>query len=444
MLNKSFYCLPAILLCGVWLKPEACKACTVPVFRYALEKWQPDKYEVLLFHRGALTAEQSVLLQRITGQDDRQPGLANVRVTQVDLDANPSAEHLAAFEPHSSASLPFMVVRTPGRSGPPSVVRAESFSQQSVDSLLDSPLRKEIAERILRGDSVVWILLESGNKEQDDAAFTRLTLELDRLQKTIKLPELAAEDAKELGIESGSVKLAFSAIRLARNDPSDQFLADMLLRVEPDLLDEEFRNKTMAFPVFGRGRALHALVGDGVSAEMIEDASRFLTGECQCTVKAENPGVDLLMAVDWDGLVEPTPQKETELPPLAGLAGFAEPAASAESKAGLPDQQAQGDSVAALTSQTSEGMPAKSAGPASSTETSPSVATTDNATAMAVANKFPGSSDTSGPAMAAAETTQSESEKSPILRNVLLVVAAVVLIVFAGSLLIGKKQPDNG
>ena len=28
-------------------------ACTVPVFRYALERWQPDAYEATLFSRGA-------------------------------------------------------------------------------------------------------------------------------------------------------------------------------------------------------------------------------------------------------------------------------------------------------------------------------------------------------------------------------------------------------
>jgi hypothetical protein len=29
-------------------------ACSVPVFRYALERWQPSKYELVVFHKGPL------------------------------------------------------------------------------------------------------------------------------------------------------------------------------------------------------------------------------------------------------------------------------------------------------------------------------------------------------------------------------------------------------
>jgi hypothetical protein len=78
----------------------------------------------------------------------------------------------------------------------------------------------------------------------------------------------------------------------------------------------------MAFPIFGRGRALYALVGNGIAPDLIEEASQFLCGACQCTVKRENPGVDLLMHVAWDQLVEPTEAVDASLPPLAGFSGF--------------------------------------------------------------------------------------------------------------------------
>ena len=40
--------------------------CNIPVFRYALERWPADSYEVILFHRGPLTAaEQALADQRI-------------------------------------------------------------------------------------------------------------------------------------------------------------------------------------------------------------------------------------------------------------------------------------------------------------------------------------------------------------------------------------------
>ena len=56
---------------------------------------------------------------------------------------------------------------------------------------------------------------------------------------------------------------------------------------------------------------------------MIEEASRFLAGACQCTVKTENPGVDLLVAFNWDENVQITEPKMEEEVPLTGLGAFA-------------------------------------------------------------------------------------------------------------------------
>ncbi len=85
---------------------------------------------------------------------------------------------------------------------------------------------------------------------------------------------------------------------------------------------KDFKNEPMAFPVFGRGRVLYALIGKGINAGTIEQACRDLTGPCTCQVKDQNPGTDLLMAVNWEKLVTPTAQEEKELPPLTGLIGF--------------------------------------------------------------------------------------------------------------------------
>ena len=40
----------------------ASEACQVPVFRYALERWQPDPYELVIVHKGSLPKEQAPLL----------------------------------------------------------------------------------------------------------------------------------------------------------------------------------------------------------------------------------------------------------------------------------------------------------------------------------------------------------------------------------------------
>ena len=38
-------------------------ACSVPVFRYALERWPPDAYEVLILHDGPLAERDQELLE---------------------------------------------------------------------------------------------------------------------------------------------------------------------------------------------------------------------------------------------------------------------------------------------------------------------------------------------------------------------------------------------
>ena len=151
-----------------------------------------------------------------------------------------------------------------------------------------------------------------------------LTKELSRLQNELKLPEIEDQDLSDLTADPESLKIRFSAVRLSRNNDAEAAFRNMLLHVEHDLLDEAYIDQPMAFPVFGRGRVLYALVGDGLMPELIEEACQFLTGACQCTVKAENPGVDLLMQVDWDNFIQPMDVPDTALPPLAGFTGFGE------------------------------------------------------------------------------------------------------------------------
>ncbi|MBM3889970.1 MAG: hypothetical protein FJ388_12715, partial [Verrucomicrobia bacterium] len=58
---KNRRCLPAVLAALAVMLGPVVFACSVPVFRYALERWQQDDYPVTIVHRGKLTAEQNKL-----------------------------------------------------------------------------------------------------------------------------------------------------------------------------------------------------------------------------------------------------------------------------------------------------------------------------------------------------------------------------------------------
>ena len=58
--------VPLLIAGCVALSATPSWACSVPVYRYALERWWPDPYEVIVFHRGELTEQQQAILKDLT------------------------------------------------------------------------------------------------------------------------------------------------------------------------------------------------------------------------------------------------------------------------------------------------------------------------------------------------------------------------------------------
>lgn len=301
-------------------------ACSVPVFRYALEHWQPDPYTVIVVHKEELSDEHRATIRSLQPKRADGSPIANT-VVEV-LDMNSKQGPLIMVDSSKSdvpVKYPLVVVQSPAKWGPSQTIWQGELTTDNIAAVMDSPARTQIGKRLVDGESVVWALLECGRKEEDDAAFKVLTEELARLETELKLPEVEEEDLGDLSVNPESLRIAFSAVRVARDDPREHVFVEMLSRVEADLRDEDISSQPMAFPIFGRGRALYALVGKGIAPDVITEASKFLTGACQCTVKQQNPGVDLIMNVDWDTLVISTEPLDQDLPPLAGFSGFGVP-----------------------------------------------------------------------------------------------------------------------
>lgn len=265
-------------------------ACNIPVFRYALDHWPSDPYRLTVLHRGPLTDEHREWLKVV----DRHAGgdFPVVVLELVDLNVKPDA---ADGLPAAAMDGPWLVVRYPAPTRIEVPVWSGPLRPDVIAALLDSPARRELAQRILTGDSAVWILLTSGDTARDDAVEKWLRDEVQRLAKELKLPERTSAPQDQLP-DDRPLKLAFSVLRVARNDPAEAMLVQMLLNTEDDLPG---RSDPMVFPVFGRGRAMPALIGAGITPDNIEDAASFLAGPCTCEVKRDNPGVDLLMTANW-------------------------------------------------------------------------------------------------------------------------------------------------
>jgi hypothetical protein len=291
-LRHSSFLRLCVLCASVVFSSGVAHACNVPVFRYALERWRPDRYEVVLFHRGPLAAEEQAALEPLYNAEDQE----RLTLTKVDLDKPLAPDFQQLWDAQEKAELPWLVVLYPTqlRIGQP--VWAGQVNAETASLLTNSPARQELAKRLISGQTAVWLLLESGDAAADDQATALLEEQLKELQKTLELPELTATPEDEVR-SAIPLAVAFSVLRVSRSDPKERLLAQMLLGSEEDLRE---RSDAMVFPVFGRGRALFPLVGAGITAQNIADAAGFLVGPCSCQLKEFNPGVDLLNTADWD------------------------------------------------------------------------------------------------------------------------------------------------
>jgi hypothetical protein len=288
------------------------------VFRYALERWRINSgeecYQAMVFHRGPLAAEDEEVIAALRTSAEGQGGPANLTVETVDLAGEVPPVLRKLWQEQREAKLPHLVLRYPYRDDERQTIWSGPLRADLVRALLDSPARRDIARRLLKGDSVVWLLLESGDKEKDDAAAAVLQTQLRRLEKSLQLPDPAGDNSVQL-LSNLPLRLVFSTVRVKRTDPAETMLIQMLLHTEPDLV--QF-TEPMVFPVFGRGRALEGLIGKGINADTIENAAQFLCGACSCLIKRLNPGVDLLIAADWDAVIEDRDAVQPTMPSLKG------------------------------------------------------------------------------------------------------------------------------
>ena len=334
---------------------SACSArpvfgCAIPIFRYALERWAPDAYEAVIIHRGPL-AEDEPAYSLLKGDEAE---LLNLRISTIDLETSTENEVTSLLGGAIPETLPALAIWYPLQKGRAAPFWTGEFTPAAVKALIQSPKRLQLAQRLTDGQTAVWVVVESGNAAKDKAATQLLDRQLATATKELQ------ETASELGSATGAEELEmpalsheFSTLTISRSDPKERMLLEMLLKSESDLGD--YADEPIIFPVFGRGRVLYALASEGINADTIRETIAFITGPCGCEIKMLNPGVDLLMAVNWDAAVMQFYQEfyetmdpgmaEEPLPELTGV--FPDEPSDA-------DLNAQGEVVAAAISESAQ------------------------------------------------------------------------------------------
>lgn len=297
---------PLLVLAATGLEP-AC-ACDTPVYRYAITRWPAAPYDMIIFNDGNLA---DVVRQSLVGLEDeigKAEPPANLQVTSVDV-REPIPPEFASVSPaHRSERLPAAVLCYPQEGGGRRVVWSGPPDSVAFTGLLESPVRREIARRLIAGTPGVWVLVNGGRPDRDDPAARRLA------------------------------RMGLSVVRLSRTDPGERFFLSMLLKSEPDLMG--ISGEPIVFPMFGRGRVLYALVGRGITDENVATADAFIRGPCACEVKDQNPGIDMLMAADWDQAYGDSEAVGLTLPPEEEAATNAPETGAGEAPAAVSDTNA--------------------------------------------------------------------------------------------------------
>ena len=269
-------------------------ACNVPVFRYALERWKSDAYDVIVFHNDELSEQQTRFVQSLTKESKH----TNIQVQSKDLRDGEQDSYRELWKTVSASknpNLPYVVIQSKVRDRTINAWHG-SINEAIKLGITQSPARKEITNRLLQGDSVVWLILKSNNDAKNSAARKMLQASTKSLSTKIKIPEGVGLPGSELFSEV-PLLVQFSILEIDGNDAKEQFLIKLL---------SEFQVKPYAngdpliVPIFGRGRALEVIPASQLDGRLVEDLTIFLSGPCSCQVKDRNPGFDLLFSAKWD------------------------------------------------------------------------------------------------------------------------------------------------
>ena len=271
-------------------------ACDVPVFRYALERWHSDPFQLVVFHQGTLEAGLDAELRKLEADPnpDSRKVTPNWQIVRIDTTKEVPKLWQAVWQPLQKQSLPVAALCAPEWRMGEEPLWSGALTTEVLHELAHSPKREEVAKLLLAGKAVIWLVIESGKKAKDQALLDLLKAESETLTNTIPVPRNLVRDGINV-LTDLPIEANFTIVFVRANDPQEQMLLRLLTNGEPV-------TEPLVYPIFGRGRALAQFKGGNLNNGLLEETARFLCGACSCQVKAQNPGFDMLMTVRWEDI----------------------------------------------------------------------------------------------------------------------------------------------
>jgi hypothetical protein len=262
-------------------------------------RWQPTPYEVYSFHddsnADAHAAVETAIAEVSEGTDNR----ANIVFIPVNLTDDPELNGVtpdikAAWASQKNKTLPTYLISTPYGAQ----IYSGKLNAATIKTLVESPARKRMAQQLEAGKIGVLLFLNGKDKKENERARQILQgLVKEVAEGKVSLYSVPTDITGEEVADTTNPGLELGMIEVNRDDEKERWLVRSLLAMESDLPDE---TRPMVFLAYGRGRALLPYIGAGINRENLLQEVEFISGACSCTVKEQNPGVDLLVRYDWE------------------------------------------------------------------------------------------------------------------------------------------------
>lgn len=286
--------------CGLW-------ACQVPVFRFALERWPADHFQLLVTSHGGVPEPLQAALDELEAALQEDPSPINLDLKVVDLDRLTEIERVSLPALEHAGKEPSMVLLPPRSWMTDEPAWTGPATVENLENLLDSPTRQRCADRLLAGESAVWLLVESQDETKNAAARAALEAGLQRASSLLEIPEgvIRREDLnpgiKNIDLDDVlrsdiPLHISFAVESVSRTDPAEAIFLATMLQDEALLRSDE----PLAVAIFGRGRTPGPLPATQMTDDRLLAACQYLCGACSCQVKSGNPGYDLLFQTNWD------------------------------------------------------------------------------------------------------------------------------------------------
>lgn len=304
----------ALQVSGTPAEPEATP---VSVKKSVSGKWKPDYYRAVVVYNAENPAEADEGVKAMQAKLEDRVKAPNISLRKIDIadKANidgKTAEILKLLEPE----FPFTMIYFPNNSDVENPLWAGHLTLEDVAAISDSPARREITRRLLKGESVVWLLIESGIDYKDYRILKMLSEEMKN--NTDNSPGIETTLPPEDGAKKKEVRPLnpgrMSIIRVSREDAAEKILLNILNGIEPEVMN--VGNEPVLVPVYAGGRILNLFSDEEINRENIRKTIELFSGGNTGVEKAPNAGTVLLLSVGWDAFADGKLSIDKEFPAL--------------------------------------------------------------------------------------------------------------------------------